>query len=94
MRRELFALISLGLLASSVVAQIARAFDSDGMREVMPLSFEKRSTCGRGKGPAAHVRAADELSDSRFLGRSQLRSGCKLPRRLGNVGCDRIHQGR
>ncbi len=47
-----------------------------------------------GKAPAAHVRAADPPSHRRFLGRSQLRSGRKSPRRLGNVGGDRIHQGR
>ena len=53
---------------------------TDGMPEVMPLSFEKHSTCGQGKGTGpADFCGADELSHSRFLGRSQLRSGCKLP---------------
>src|SRR5881392_1323961 len=46
---------------------------------------EEYAACGRAKDRPPHLRCASTVS--------QLPSGCKLPRRLGNVGGDRIHQG-
>jgi hypothetical protein len=71
MRRELFALISLGLLASSVVAQIARAFDSGVSRCTRSRVFRCRR---RGK-------TAGIPTNARTTGMERLTtmSACELP---------------
>ena len=80
MRGVLFAIV-FGLLGSPVGAQERKGIRFWNLDP--PLAAGQRT--GRS------FRAADELSDREFLGRSQLRSGCKLPRCLGSVRGDRIH---